>query len=128
VTGAFKVAGAETLRKRFARLAARIDLRGALRAEAEAVAADARARLAAGRSEGPGTLAGSVKIVDLSRGTKVAFSVGMDEPAGFFVEFGTAKRAAIPWLSPVFHARLPGIKQAITKLVTMTVKARPNGV
>ena len=67
-----------------------------MRAEAEAVADAARERL---RERDPTSrLAQSVKIIELEAGDHPAFAVGTDEPAGFFLEFGTARRRAPPGL------------------------------
>ena len=72
-------------------------LEPALRAEAEAVADAARERL---RERDPQSqLAQSIKIMELEAGDHPAFAVGTDEPAGFFLEFGTAGGAPFPGLS-----------------------------
>jgi hypothetical protein len=78
----------------------------ALRAEAEAVADAARERL---RERDPTSrLAQSIKIIELEAGDHPAFAVGTDEAAGFFLEFGTARRRASPWLVPALHFALKG--------------------
>jgi hypothetical protein len=106
--------------KRLASLAALKDLRPALRAEAEALAAEARDRLTA--REPDSRLARSIKIMELAAADHPAYAVGTDDPAGFFIEFGTARRRADPWLVPALHARLPSINQAVRKVIAAALK------
>ena len=121
-----EIFGVESTLKRFARLAALPGLKANLRAEAEALAAEARARLESGSSRGRGALAKSVKVIDISRETVSAFAIGTEDRAGFFVEFGTAKRSASPWLLPALHARLPRLKHILRTLLNEAVKLRSN--
>ena len=79
--------------------------------EAEVIAAEAKARA-------PGELAGTVEIVDESGGLKLAYAIGTADPAGRFIELGTAQRPATPWLWPVFRTRSPGIKRRLATLIT----------
>jgi hypothetical protein len=85
----------------------------------------ARANLA---SRGSGELARSVEVVDISSEKAEGFPVGTAEPAGFFVEFGTFKRAGNPWLLPALHARLPRLKHNLRTLLNDAVKSRSMGV
>jgi hypothetical protein len=79
-------------------------LKDAGRSEAEVIARDA-ARGA------PGNLGRTVEVKDVSHGDVIAYAVGTDDPAGRFVEYGTVRQPARPWLWPIFRARLPRIKQ-----------------
>lgn len=77
-----------------------------LRREAEAIAEDA-ARGA------PGRLGQTVELHDQSRNGKIAYAVGTSHRAGWFLEHGTVRMPARPWLSPVFRARLPRVKRRL---------------
>ena len=113
--------GLDRLRKRFAALGAMTELQPTLRAEAEAVAEEARARL---RERDPNSpLADSIKVMKLGTEAQPYYAVGTDEEAGFFLEFGTTKRRAEPWLVPALHSRLPGINQAVRKVIAAALKA-----
>jgi hypothetical protein len=121
VRPALEISGLDALRKRFAALGAVKNLGPALRAEAEAVADAARERL---RERDPTSLlAQSIEIRELGAVDQPAFAVGTDDPAGFFLEFGTARRRAFPWLVPVLHARLPAVNHAVRKVITAALKA-----
>jgi len=88
-----RLTGLENLRTRFARLAALPSLKPALRDEAEAVARLARANLS---TRGTGELARSIDVAEMKTENLDGFRVGTDDPAGFFVEFGTFKEPEIP--------------------------------
>ena len=94
---AVEIRGLHGLRKRFAALGAMKDLQPALRAEAEAVAAEAKARLT--ERDPDSSLARSIKIMELEAEDQPAYAVGTDDPAGFFLEFGTSRSRALPCLS-----------------------------
>jgi hypothetical protein len=51
-------------------------------------------------------------------------SAKTSDPTGFFVEFGTFKRAGNPWLLPALHARLPRLKHNLRTLLNDAVKSR----
>ena len=121
MTSPIEIRGLDSLRKRFAALGALKDLQPALRAEAEAVAEEARARLI---ERNPNSqLAQSIKIMELGAGDQPAYAVGTDDPAGFYLEFGTSRMRASPWLVPALHARLPGINHAVRKVIAAALKA-----
>ncbi len=116
-----KVEGVEAWQRQLSTLG---ELRGsgvALRAEAEAIAAAARATLEA--RHGEGELANSVEIVDESHGTGPRFAVGTRDAAGWYLEFGTRRRRAAPWLGPAFRAALPAINHTLRKMLTGALKA-----
>jgi hypothetical protein len=77
-----------------------------LRHEADELAAEA-ARAA------PGHLGATVEVRDVSLGDSIAFAVGTPERAARYIESGTVRRPASPWLTPIFQARLPRIKQSL---------------
>ena len=68
-------------------------------------------------------MAQSIKIMELEGGDHPPFAVATDEPAGFFLEFGTAQRGAFPWLVPALHARLPAVNHAVRKVIAAALKA-----
>lgn len=103
---AVSVRGLAALRRKLEARAVPDALKDTGRNEAEVIARDA-ARGA------PGNLGGSVEVKDVSHGDMTAFAVGTPEPAGRFVEYGTVRQPARPWLWPVFRARLPRIKQSL---------------
>ena len=118
---AVKLEGFESWQRRLASLG---ELRGsgaALRAEAEAIAAAARATLEA--RHGEGELARSVEIVDESQDTSARYAVGTRSAAGWYVEFGTRQRRASPWLGPALRASLPRINHTLRKMLTGALKA-----
>jgi hypothetical protein len=118
---AIEIRGGDSLGQRFAALGALKGLEPALRAEAEAVAEAARQNL---RARNPRSrLAQSIEIMELGTADQPAFAVGTDDPAGFFLEFGTARSRALPWLVPALHARLPSINQAVRKVIMAALKA-----
>ncbi len=104
------IEGLDALLRKLAKAAEPAAVKDALRNEAEAIAAEARTRA-------PGGLADTVEIVDESRGPKLAYAVGTADPAGRFIEQGTARRPATPWLWPVFRARSPGVKHRLAQLI-----------
>ena len=118
---AVEIRGLDGLRKRFAALGAMKGLQPALRAEAEAVAAEAKARLT--ERDPDSSLARWIKIMELEAGDQPAYAVGTDDPAGFFLEFGTRRSRASPWLVPALHARLPGINHAVRNVIAAALKA-----
>jgi HK97 gp10 family phage protein len=105
------IKGLDSLRRRFAAAAAPEPIKEALRREAEAIAEAARA-------SAPAELGQTIEIVDQSRGLKPAFAIGTADSAGRFIEFGTARRRAEPWLWPAFRARLPAVKHELRKLIS----------
>jgi hypothetical protein len=94
----------------------------ALRAEAESVAAAARENLKGGGRTGD--LAASVEVTGVRGGVTPPLLSGLENPTGFYLEFGTARMRAMPWLVPVLHARLPGINHAVRKVIAAALKAR----
>ncbi|MGH6737324.1 MAG: hypothetical protein ACRECX_14800 [Methyloceanibacter sp.] len=81
-------------------------VKNSLRRDAEAVAA-AAARAA------PGDLGRTVEVRDISDRERMAYAVGTPHRAGRFLEYGTVRMRAQPWLFPAFRARLPRIKQSL---------------
>ena len=110
------VKGLDALQRRLAAAADQGPLKAALRAEAEAIAAEAR-------NAAPGELGQTVDVIDDSRETRLAYAIGTFEPAGRFLEFGTVRRPATPWLWPVFRARSPDVKHKLRKLVAAAFKS-----
>jgi HK97 gp10 family phage protein len=116
-----EIRGTDRLRKRLDALGALKDLQPALRAEAEAVAEEAKARLT--ERDPNSRLARSIKIMGLGAEDQPAYAVGTDDQAGFFLEFGTSRMRASPWLVPALHSRLPAINQAVRKVIAAALKA-----
>lgn len=119
---AVEIAGLESLRRGLAGLGAMKGLQAALRAEAEAVAAAAKATLTA--RDPASNLARSIKIMDLGQKDKPAFAVGTEEPAGHFLEFGTTRIPAFPWLRPALHAQSSSVNHTLRKVIATALKAR----
>jgi len=114
VTGV-SVRGLAALRRRFGARHMPEALSNALRREADAVAEGAA-------REAPGRLGGTVEVRDASQGEKIAYAVGTAHRAGRFIEHGTVRRPAAPWLFPVFRARLPRIKQNLRNTLVASFK------
>ena len=90
-------------------------LKDTARKEAEAMAREA-ARGA------PGDLGRTVEVRDMSHGNRIAYAVGTAHPAGRFVEYGTVRQPAAPWLWPIFRARLPRVKQSLRDSLSASFK------
>ena len=118
---AVEIRGLAALRKRLAAAAAPQAFKATLRDEAEALAEEAR-------RDAPGELGRTVEVRDLSQGMRLAYAIGTPDPLGRFLEFGTARRPATPWLWPVFRARLPGIKHSLRKVAAAASKMPASGV
>lgn len=85
---------------------------GVLRGFAEAVAETARQRVLVQRDPerpGPSVLAECIDVAPHADGADVAATA----PHAFFVEFGTSRMAAEPFLGPSFHAHLGDIKATL---------------
>jgi hypothetical protein len=118
---ALEITGLEALRRRLEAASAPEPFRKALREEAEAIAADAR-------REAPGELGRAIEVEDVSQGERLAFTVGTSDPAGSAAEFGTLKQPAMPWLWPIFRARLPALKDRLRKVALAPLKIRGAGL
>jgi hypothetical protein len=118
---AVTVEGLTALRQRLAAAGNTAPLKETLRSEAEAIAEEAR-------SAAPGDLGRSVEVVDVSLETRPAYAIGTQDPVGRFLEFGTVRRPASPWLLPVFRAHLPGLKDKLGKIVAAPLKRRAAAV
>lgn len=114
---AVTVKGVEALQRRLAAATPSEAIKDLLQREAETIAEGAR-------ESAPGQLGGTVEILDQSRGTKAAYAIGTAHRAGRFLEFGTVRRPATPWLWPVFRARSPGVKHRLAKLIGTAFKSR----
>jgi hypothetical protein len=116
-----EIDGLGSLRRRFDSVAEMRDAGVALRAEAEAIAAAARATLES--SGGKGELAASVEIVDVSEPHRPGYAIGTANPAGWHLEHGTTRMRGRPWLRPAFRAGLPAINHALRKILGGALKA-----
>jgi hypothetical protein len=116
-----EIDGLESLHRRFDSVAELRDAGVALRAEAEAIAAAAKASLE--EREGSGELARSVEIIDASEPHRPRYAIGTPHPAGWYLEQGTLRMPGRPWLGPAFRAGLPGINHAIRKILAGAMKA-----
>ena len=109
--------GLDALRRRF-------DSGRASRAVFRHLAREAE-RLAAGAAENaPGRLGETVEVIEESRGDRPAFAIGTAHRAGRFLEYGTVRRPATPWLWPIFRARLPRVKQGLTNTLRAALARR----
>ena len=107
------VKGLDALRRRLAARGLKRDVRETLAGQAEAIKAGA-ARSA------PGRLGETLETIDESAGDRAVFAVGTRHRVARFLEFGTRKMRARPFLWPIFRARLPRVKQELTN----TLRAR----
>jgi hypothetical protein len=117
---AIEIAGLESLKKRLAALGAMPGLAPALREEADAVAESARARLA---SRGSGELARSIEIADLSEGDSPTFAIRTQDPVGRYLEFGTVRMRAFPWLGPALFGRSRAVNHKVRKVIGEALEA-----
>jgi bacteriophage HK97-gp10 putative tail-component len=113
---AVAIKGLAALQRRLALVPAPKELRRVVLQEAQAIAAEAR-------NHAPGELGESVEVKDVSRGTRLAYAIGTPEPAGHYLEYGTARRHATPWLMPAFRGRLPRIKHALGRMVATALRS-----
>jgi hypothetical protein len=118
---AVEIEGLDAWRRRLDALGEARDTGAALRTEAEAIAAAARASLE--EREVSGELARSVEIIDESEPGRSRYAIGTADPAGWHLEHGTTRRRGRPWLGPAFRAGLPAINHAIRKMLAGTLKA-----
>ena len=102
------VRGLDALERRLEARALPGAVNEALRKEAEAIAKEAA-------DAAPGRLGETVEVLDRSRGQRIVYAAGTPHRAGRFLEYGTVRRPASPWLWPAFRARLPRIKQGLRK-------------
>lgn len=115
------VKGLEALKRRFEARGLRQAVKERLRREADMVAAEAA-------REAPGRLGETVEVIDEAQGDRLSFAVGTAHRAGRFLEYGTVRVPASPWLWPVFRARLPRIKQGLGHTLSAALRrqdARP---
>ena len=104
------VRGLAALQDRFAGALDERAVRETLRRQAEALAAKAR-------TQAPASVAQTVEVRDESRGTGIAYAIGTPDPAGPALEFGTVRKAASPWLLPVFRARRSVVNDVLRNAV-----------
>ncbi len=114
---AVEIKGLGALRQRLEAMAEPRRFKDALRAEAEAIADEARRQV-------PTELAQSIEVRDVSRGTTPAYTVGTSNPLGRILEFGTLRRSPTPWLWPLFQDRLPAVKDSLRKVLSAASKTK----
>lgn len=118
---AAEVRGLASLQARLAAAGAVEPIWALLREEAQAIAEEAR-------GQAPGALAATIEVIDDSRQAAPAFLVGTAHRAGRFLEFGTQKMRARPWLWPAFFRRSPRIKHKLRRLIASSFKAGRGGL
>jgi HK97 gp10 family phage protein len=118
---AVEVRGVEALQARLEAAGAPEPVATLLRAEAEAIAE-------AARREAPGRLGGTVEVLDRSGESSPAYAIGSAHRAARFLEYGTIKMAARPWLWPAFNGRSPTIKHKLRRLIAGAFKSKRAGV
>lgn len=107
------VKGLEALQRRLAARGLEREVRETLGRQAEAI----RTESARGA---PGRLGETLETIDEGTGDRPVFAIGTRHRAARFLEFGTRRMRARPFLWPVFRARLPRVKQELTN----TLRAR----
>jgi HK97 gp10 family phage protein len=118
---AVEVRGLTALQARLEAAGAPEPVRAALRAEAETIAQ-------AARQNAPGELGATVEVIDQSRDMRPAYAIGSAHRAARFLEYGTVKMRARPWLWPAFYGRLPRIKHKLQRLIASASKSKRAGV
>jgi hypothetical protein len=114
---AVEIRGLEAWQAKLAAAGAAEPIQDALREEAEAIAEGAR-------REAPGRLGGTVEVIDRGRELEPAYAIGSAHRAARFVEFGTVRRPAAPWLWPVFRARSQAINHRLRKVIAASFQRR----
>jgi len=93
------------------------DLREAMRAQAAVLADEARATLEQEHPGGTGALARSVSVIETGDEDAPQFAVGTASPVGRYLEFGTRRMRAQPWLIPALHRHLPDVKSSARRVL-----------
>lgn len=117
------IAGLQQLKERFDIGSAGPELREDLSAQAEAIAEQARETLRQEHPGGTGALARSVTVVESGTEEAPRFSVGTSSPVGRYLEFGTRRMAAQPWLNPALHRLLPNVKQSAVSVLSRILRS-----
>ncbi|MFD0986774.1 hypothetical protein [Methyloligella solikamskensis] len=111
------LSGLEVLKKRLEIGAAPADLRAAWRGQAIAIAEEARQALEQEHPGGTGALARSVTVTETGEEDAPRFGIGTASPVGRYLEFGTRRMRAQPWLIPALHRHLPDVKRAAQRII-----------
>lgn len=93
----------------------RLQMRGLEEAIERTLSGEAATIAEEAAAAAPGRLGETIEIMNESAEPRAAFAIGTAHRAGRFVEFGTRTMRAQPFLWPVFRARLPRVKHALTK-------------
>ncbi len=123
--GIGSVSGIDALQRRLSLGDGPARLHAALAAEADAIADEASASLRDQHPDASGGLVRSVTVSDESKGDRIGFAIGTDDPVGRYLEFGTRRTAATPWLLPALRRRADAVRQAVASAVGAFKKARP---
>jgi hypothetical protein len=117
VSGIGSVSGIDALQRRLSLGDRPARLHAALAAEAGAIADAASASLRDQHPDATGALARSVTVSDESTGDQIGFAIGTTDPVGRYLEFGTRRMAAVPWLLPALRRRADAVRQAVASAV-----------
>jgi hypothetical protein len=118
---AVEVRGLAALQARLAAAGAPEPVAKTLREEAEAIADGAR-------RDAPGGLGATIEVIERNRGAKPEYAVGSAHRAARFLEHGTVKMAARPWLWPALWARSPGVKHKLRQAIRTAFRPGRRGV
>ena len=111
------VSGLAALKRRFDLGPGPAVLRDEFRAQAAAMADEARAALEQEHPDGTGALARSVSVRETGDEDAPRFDVGTASPVGRYLEFGTRRMRAQPWLVPALYRRLPAVKSSARRVL-----------
>ncbi|XSG81205.1 MAG: hypothetical protein ACPW61_08940 [Methyloligella sp. ZOD6] len=116
------VSGLERLKSRFEIGSGGAHLRNRLRGQADAIAEEARRTLLEEHPGGTGALAHSVSVTETGEEDAPRFAIGTQSPVGRYLEFGTKRMAAQPWLIPTMHRHLQSVKRSARRLLERIVQ------
>jgi len=102
----------------------RLEARGLSRAVSDSLRREAEKIAAEAAEAAPGRLGETVEVVGEGRDDRLAFAVGTSHRAGRFVEFGTVRQPATPWLWPAIRGRLPRVKHVLTNTLRASLAKR----
>jgi hypothetical protein len=73
-------------------------------------------------------LLGESLIIDISQGTRPAFAIGTEDPGGWFLDFGTTRMQASPWLGTTLHAHYAPLTIRSGKVIARRIEGHKQGL
>ncbi|ODA66838.1 hypothetical protein A7A08_02135 [Methyloligella halotolerans] len=118
-----RLSGLEALKRRLDIGAAPQDLREELRDQASVIADEARQALEQEHPGGTGALARSIRVVETAEQDAPRFTIGTASPVGRYLEFGTRRMGAQPWLTPALRRHLPDVRGCAERIIARFLKS-----